>query len=121
MGATLAALQGLGGVGNVILIAGGVGKGQDFSVLADAAEQHCRRVLTLGESARDIEVVLGSRVPVQRVPSLERAVVTAAECAQPGDVVMLSPACASFDMFDSYVARGNAFKCAVLEYTGAVA
>jgi len=121
VGATLAALQGLGGVGNVILIAGGVGKGQDFSVLADAAEQHCRRVLTLGESARDIEVVLGSRVPVQRVPSLEQAVVTAAECAQPGDVVMLSPACASFDMFDSYVARGNAFKRAVLEHAGAVA
>lgn len=121
VGATLAALQGLGGNGNVILIVGGVGKGQDFTVLADATEQHCRRVFTLGESARDIEVSLGSRVPVQRVQSLEQAVVKATEWAQPGDVVLLSPACASFDMFENYAARGNAFKRAVLDRCGGAA
>lgn len=112
-GATLAALEGLGGNRNVILIAGGVGKGQDFSVLAPAAKRHCKRVLTLGESAREIELVLGAHVPCQRVGSVEAAVERAGQLSEQGDVVLLSPACASFDQFSGYQARGEAFRQAV--------
>jgi len=117
-GATLAALKGLGGNANVILIAGGVGKGQDFSVLAPAVEQHCKRVLTLGEAARDIEVALGAASPCQRVASIDAAVERAADLSESGDVVLLSPACASFDQFSGYQARGDAFRQAVTRCIG---
>lgn len=109
------ALAGLGGQQNVVLIAGGVGKEQEFDALQPEVEQHCRRVLTLGEAARDIELALAARTPVQRVSSLEEAVLRAQALAQPGDVVLLSPACASFDMFDSFEARGDRFRDAVVK------
>ncbi len=115
VGATVAALEGLGGDQNVILIAGGVGKGQDFSQLRVPAMQSCRRVLILGESAREIELALGGQVPVQRVADIGAAVMRAKALARPGDVVLLSPACASFDMFNSYQARGDAFREAVIQ------
>ena len=108
------ALAGLGGQQNVVLIAGGVGKEQEFDALQPEVEQHCRRVLTLGEAARDIELALAARTPVQRVGSLQEAVLRAREVVLPGDVVLLSPACASFDMFDSFEARGEVFREAVL-------
>lgn len=117
-GATLAALTGLGGSANVILIAGGVGKGQDFSVLAPAVKQHCKRVLTLGESAREIELALGGTAPCQRVADVDAAVERAAQLSEPGDVVLLSPACASFDQFSGYQARGDAFRAAVMRRIG---
>lgn len=117
-GATVSALAGLGGSGNVVLIVGGQGKGQDFTVLKDVAARYCRRVLTLGEAAREIELALGGVVPVQRVADVDAAVLRAAEIARAGDVVLLSPACASFDQFRSYQARGDAFRAAVARLEG---
>lgn len=114
VGATEAALAGLGGRHNVLLIAGGVGKGQDFTALRQSAQRHCRRVLTLGEAARDIELALGDIVPAQRVVDMAAAVARARELASPGDIVLLSPACASFDMYSGYPARGDDFARCVL-------
>ena len=108
--ATRAALSGLGESNNIVLIAGGVGKAQDFTPLAPEASTRCRRVLTMGEDARAIELALGAHVPVQRVEDLAHAVATASQCAQAGDIVLLSPACASFDMYADFAARGDAFR-----------
>lgn len=121
VGACIAALNGLGGSQNIILIVGGQGKQQDFASLADPVQAHCRRVITMGEAARDLEVALGHVVPVNRVQSLEAAVDRAASAAEEGDIVLLSPACASFDMFDDYQARGDAFRAAVTNLTGVAA
>ncbi len=112
--AVRSALKGVGGAQNVVLIAGGVGKDQEFSALLPEVEQHCRRVLTLGAAARDIELALGAHIPVQRVASLDDAVLQASAVARPGDVVLLSPACASFDMFENFEARGEVFRQAVM-------
>ena len=112
VGATIAALEGLGGTS--VLIAGGEGKGQDFSALADAVARHARRVLLIGRDAALIEQALqASGVPVERCASLEAAVARAAAQARAGDAVLLSPACASFDMFRDYRHRGEAFAAAV--------
>jgi len=121
VGACIAALEGLGRSQNVILIVGGQGKQQDFAPLADPVQAHCRRVITMGEAARDLEVVLGQLVPVNRVQTIEAAVDRAGEAAEEGDIVLLSPACASFDMFDNYQARGDAFRVAVTERSGVAA
>ena len=77
---------------------------------------HCRRVFTLGESAREIELALGAHTPVQRVESLEDAVAKAGALARAGDVVLLSPACASFDLYSGFKARGDAFRNAVMSH-----
>jgi UDP-N-acetylmuramoylalanine--D-glutamate ligase len=112
VGATVAALAGLGA--RAVLILGGEGKGQDFSVLADPVARHARAVLLIGRDAALIGAALaGTGVPLQRCASLEAAVARAAEVAQEGDSVLLSPACASFDMFRDYRARGDAFAAAV--------
>jgi UDP-N-acetylmuramoylalanine--D-glutamate ligase len=112
VGATLAALQGLDR--KTILIAGGEGKGQDFSPLAGAVRAHASRVLLIGRDAALIERALApGGVPLERCGSLESAVARAAECAQAGEAVLLSPACASFDMFRDYRHRGEAFAAAV--------
>ena len=116
VGATRAALAGLGAQENVVLIAGGVGKGQDFTALLPEVRNHCRRVFTLGESAREIELALGAHTPVQRVESLEDAVAKAGALARAGDVVLLSPACASFDLYSGFKARGDAFRNAVMSH-----
>jgi len=121
VGACIAALEGLGGIQDVVLILGGQGKQQDFSGLAPAVKTHCRRVITLGEAARDLELALGHVVPVNRASTLEDAVARAAGTAESGDVVLLSPACASFDMFPGYAARGEAFRSAVLTSCGVAA
>jgi UDP-N-acetylmuramoylalanine--D-glutamate ligase len=102
-----------------VLIAGGVGKDQDFSLLAPAVRKHCKRVLTLGEAARDIELALGNAVPCSRMADLDAAIMRASELAESGDLVLLSPACASFDMFSSYEARGDAFRSLVSQTIGA--
>ncbi|HEX5092401.1 MAG TPA: UDP-N-acetylmuramoyl-L-alanine--D-glutamate ligase [Burkholderiales bacterium] len=112
VGATLAALRGLGRP--AVLIAGGEGKGQDFSPLAPAVAQHARAVLLIGRDAPLLERALApSGVPLERMVSLEQAVTRAALLARPGDAVLLSPACASFDMFRDYRHRGDAFTAAV--------
>ncbi len=116
VGATLAAIQGLGSwvSGRVILIGGGRGKGQDFSLLQPAAQEYLRAALLLGEDAAVLQSALCD-IPCVRVPDMQTAVRQAALLAQPGDIVLLSPACASLDMYDSYVARGADFVRAVQE------
>jgi UDP-N-acetylmuramoylalanine--D-glutamate ligase len=107
---TLAALEGLS---RVVLIAGGRNKGLDMGVLAQASERIKAAVL-LGECALEIEQALRGSVPTVVVGDMTSAVAAASEIARPGDVVVLSPAAASFDMFSSYEERGDAFKKAVL-------
>lgn len=111
VGATLAALQGM--PGKVVLIAGGIGKQQDFTVLRSAVEQHARAVVLLGQDAALIADALADSVPLRHVQSLRDAVMQAQQCAQPGDTVLLSPACASFDMFQDYEDRGRQFSALV--------
>jgi UDP-N-acetylmuramoylalanine--D-glutamate ligase len=115
VGATEAALRGLGGARDVLLIAGGQGKGADFTQLQDAVAQHCKLLLLLGEDAPLLAQALSPSVPVVMVSSLAEAVSTAAAHALRGDVVLLSPACASFDMFSGYAERGNTFAARVRE------
>ena len=107
VGATIAALKGL--AKPIVLILGGEGKGQDFSPLAAPAAQFARAVLLIGRDAPIIE----KAVPGERCASLQEAVQRAARLAQPGDAVLLSPACASFDMFRDYKHRGEVFAAAV--------
>jgi UDP-N-acetylmuramoylalanine--D-glutamate ligase len=115
VGATIAALQGLSeGRQRLVLIAGGVGKGQDFSPLRNVVAQSCKAVILIGESARQIkEALFESNVPVLAATDLYDAVVQASELTKAGDAVILSPACASFDMFKNYPHRGQMFVAAV--------
>ncbi len=107
VGATVAALVGL--PGKHVLIAGGIAKGADFSELADAVKQHCRAVVLMGKDAEKIKAVIADTVPVKSVNDMQAAVLAAQSLAQAGDNVLLAPACASFDMFDNFEDRGNAF------------
>jgi UDP-N-acetylmuramoylalanine--D-glutamate ligase len=111
VGATVAAVRGL--PGSVVLIAGGDGKGQDFAPLRPALADKARAVVLIGRDAPSIAAALGDRVPLQFATSLEEAVAAAARLARPGDSVLLSPACASFDMFRNYEERGARFATAV--------
>ncbi|MEO8144782.1 MAG: UDP-N-acetylmuramoyl-L-alanine--D-glutamate ligase [Betaproteobacteria bacterium] len=121
VGATVAALNGLapalGGLSKkVVLILGGEGKGQNFAPLVPAVRGHAKHVLLIGRDAALIEKALAaSGIAVERVASMEKAVARAAQIAAPGDAVLLSPACASFDMFRDYRHRGEAFAKAVGE------
>jgi len=118
VGATEAALAGLGGDRDILLIAGGQGKGADFTGLAASTRRHCRQLITIGEDAGRLRDALQDVVPVTHADSLQDAVAQAAELAQAGETVLLSPACASFDMFSGYIARGEAFVAAVRSLGG---
>jgi UDP-N-acetylmuramoylalanine--D-glutamate ligase len=110
VGATVAALIGLGEDRRVVVILGGDGKGQDFTPLAAPVRQYARAVMLIGRDAPQIEAALESTgVSTQRAASLPEAVKLASERAQPGDAVLLSPACASFDMFKDYAHRAAVF------------
>ena len=112
VGATVAALQGLGRA--VVLIAGGDGKGQDFAPLRAVVAQHARAVVLIGRDADKIAAALqGINVALERALDLGAAVHQAALLARPGDAVLLSPACASFDMFRNYTHRAEVFVAAV--------
>ncbi|WP_410500004.1 UDP-N-acetylmuramoyl-L-alanine--D-glutamate ligase [Chitinibacter sp. S2-10] len=125
VGATEAALKGM--TRPVVLIAGGDGKGQDFSPLVEACERICRAVLLIGRDAPLLADVLNEAqsnflpndednyLPVMQLPTLEMAVSVASNFAEPGDVVLLSPACASLDMFRNYHHRAEVFIAAVNE------
>ena len=113
IGATAAALEGLAGAGQIWLIIGGQGKGQDFSLLKPVLAQINVRLLVMGEATEEIRAHLGQDAPIEVMSSLEDAVNLSAASAQPGDIVLLSPACASFDMFTGYVERGERFQAAV--------
>lgn len=109
VGATVAAIQGLERSGQIILIAGGEGKGADFSPLAPIATQHLKAVVLIGRDAPIIAAALQNTVPRVFATSMEDAVHQAANLTTSGDAVLLSPACASFDMFNSYAHRGEVF------------
>lgn len=112
VGATVAALGGM--AQPVVLIAGGDGKGQDFTPLAPAVAAHARAVVLIGRDAEAIgRVLAGGKVPVLRARDMDEAVEMAWRAAQPGDAVLLSPACASYDMFRNYGHRAEVFVAAV--------
>lgn len=114
VGATVAAVESLAPEqGKIILIAGGDGKGADFSPLAEPLARHCRAVILIGQDAAAIAAAVGESAPTQTAQSLSEAVAQAAGQAQAGDRVLLSPACASFDMFHSYSDRGEQFRALV--------
>jgi len=119
VGASVAALEGF--TVPVVLIAGGDGKGQDFSPLAPAVKRHARAVVLIGRDAGTLALALsGTGVPMERAATMEEAVASAQALAQPGDAVLLSPACASLDMFRNYGHRGDAFAAAARELTDAL-
>lgn len=108
VGATVAALEGLGQT--AVLIAGGQGKGQDFSPLVPVVARHARAVVLIGVDGPEIARTLaGTGVPCTMATSMREAVRAAADLAHPGDAVLLSPACASLDMFRNYPHRGQVF------------
>ncbi|MET3495702.1 UDP-N-acetylmuramoyl-L-alanine--D-glutamate ligase [Variovorax boronicumulans] len=115
VGATVAALNGLGEDRRVVVILGGEGKGQDFDPLADPVARHARAVVLIGRDAPLIEAALANTgVSLMHATTLTEAVKLAAARANPGDAVLLSPACASFDMFNDYEHRAEVFREAVL-------
>lgn len=111
IGATISAINGIGGSmqGKIVLIAGGQGKGADFTELAQPIADYVRSIVLIGEDADKIEAALADVVPITRASSLDNAVAVAKSQAKPGDVVLLSPACASLDMFRDFNHRGEAF------------
>ncbi|WP_296443350.1 UDP-N-acetylmuramoyl-L-alanine--D-glutamate ligase [Rhodoferax sp. UBA5149] len=120
VGATVAALCGLGADRKVIVIMGGDGKGQDFSPLAQAVARHARAVVLIGRDAPAIRAALASTgVPLIDAQSMAQAVALANGKAHAGDAVLMSPACASFDMFDNYEHRAQLFVEAVRDIASA--
>ncbi|MBV8982397.1 MAG: UDP-N-acetylmuramoyl-L-alanine--D-glutamate ligase [Acidimicrobiia bacterium] len=107
-----AALAALRGFGSVVLIAGGRNKGLDLSTLAEAADR-VRAVVAIGDAAPEVEQAFAGVRPVSVATSMDEAVRAAARYAEPGDAVLLSPGCASFDWYDSYAERGDDFARAV--------
>ena len=114
VGACLAALDGFGtGERNLVLIAGGDAKGASFDGLADAVGRHVSRLVLMGRDAGKIGAALGAVAPAVRVSGMREAVTAARHAASAGDTVLLSPACASFDMYADFNARGEDFAAEV--------
>jgi UDP-N-acetylmuramoylalanine--D-glutamate ligase len=111
IGASIAAITGLGATDrrNLILIAGGQGKGGDFTELRESVAHFVKGLIVLGEAAPELQELLGDLTPVTRVTSLDAAVLAARAMALPGDTVLLAPACASLDMFKNFEHRGEIF------------
>ncbi len=129
VGATIAAVQGLGesmsepaaadSRRRLVVILGGDGKGQDFSPLAAPVARHARAAVLIGRDAPQIRAVLEpAGVPLLDAHSMQEAVSLATQTARAGDAVLMSPACASFDMFRNYEHRGDVFRAAVQELLG---
>jgi UDP-N-acetylmuramoylalanine--D-glutamate ligase len=112
-GASCASIEGLCSGRSGVLIAGGDPKGADFSELADAAARHMHTVVLIGAASEQIDRALNGRIASLYATDLHAAVSAAARLARPGEVVLLSPGCASFDMFDDYEHRGRVFRQAV--------
>jgi UDP-N-acetylmuramoylalanine--D-glutamate ligase len=116
VGATVAALHGLGADRRVVVILGGEGKGQDFTPLADPVSRFARAVILIGRDAPLIRAALAdSGVALLDAATLQEAVTLASQRAHAGDAVLMSPACASFDMFDNYEHRAQVFRAAVAD------
>ncbi|MEO8400470.1 MAG: UDP-N-acetylmuramoyl-L-alanine--D-glutamate ligase [Gammaproteobacteria bacterium] len=111
VGATLAAIEGLGPEinGKLILIAGGVGKNADFTPLVPAVEKYVKTTVLIGDAAPVLAEMLADRVEIRFAKNMEEAVTIAENLALPDDSVLLSPACASFDMFNNFEHRGQVF------------
>lgn len=117
VGAALAAIEGLGAdiPGKLVLLAGGDGKGMDFSALRGPVGRYCRKVILFGRDAGLLEQALRGTVTLAHAKTLQDAVRQAIDTAESGDAVLLSPACASFDMFRNFEDRGRQFAMAVEE------
>lgn len=115
VGASAAAIAGIFARRRGVLIAGGQGKGADFLALRDAVAGRVHTVVVLGEDGPLIAAAIGDLVRIEAAGSMREAVEIAANRAETGDAVLLSPACASLDMFQNYEARGQAFEAAVRE------
>ncbi|MDH5692409.1 MAG: UDP-N-acetylmuramoyl-L-alanine--D-glutamate ligase, partial [Gammaproteobacteria bacterium] len=116
VGATLAAIKGI--EQPIILIAGGDGKGADFSPLKEAVKNKVKQIVLIGKDAKKISDAVGEVVPVSFATDMQAAVLVANELAVKGDCVLLSPACASLDMFTDYKHRGNEFSAEVKRIVG---
>ena len=113
VGATMAAINGLTErQSDIVLIAGGVGKGADFSPLLDSLV-YLKGAVLIGEMAAELERLMNSKIPCRRADDMAAALAQATDMAASGDKVLLSPACASFDMYPNFEARGQAFHDAV--------
>lgn len=119
IGATIAAVSGLFEARRGVLIAGGQGKGADFRALRDCLKDRIHTVVLIGEDAPLLADALSDLVTLREARTLREAVRLAAAAARPGEAVLLSPACASFDMFEGYAHRGQVFTDAVIEWTRA--
>ena len=118
VGATIAAIEGVAPTvnGRVVVLLGGLGKGADFLPLAASAKAHCTLAIIYGEDGDLIARACDAcEMPYELVPDLSQAIKVAYNETKAGDMVLFSPACASFDMFDNFVARGNFFKEEVLK------
>lgn len=113
VGACIASIEGLCALGKIILIAGGDSKSADLSSLGPVINKYVKNVLLLGIDAKKIAAVIDSQVDHEFVLEMDEAVKRANQIAEPGDLVLLAPACASLDMFDNYQQRGDAFISAV--------
>ena len=115
VGATMASLEGLAESipGKWVLIVGGVAKNADFSVMKDIFQRACRALILMGEAAEELESLFGALLPCIHADTMEEAVVSALKATQAGDGVLLSPMCASLDMYKNFEARGDVFKTAV--------
>ncbi len=109
--AAVASIESIDGI--IVLIAGGESKGGDFNDLSEALRGRLRAAVLIGCDANQIANALGNQAPIHIVNDIDEAVVRAAAYAQAGDTVLLAPACASFDQFPNYMARGDAFAAAV--------
>jgi UDP-N-acetylmuramoylalanine--D-glutamate ligase len=112
----VAAIEGLGATieGKVVLLAGGVGKGADFAELKVPMQQFGRAAMVYGQDGEDIGRVLTDAIATYRTEDMVAALAQARSVAQPGDLVLLSPACASFDAYESFEKRGEHF-CQLVE------
>jgi len=99
----------------IVLIAGGRGKGSDYGVIRELVRQHVKTLVTIGEDAPLLEAAFGNLLPTCRAANMKEAVAQAWKAAFSGDVVLLSPACASFDMYENFEQRGKDFKACVRE------
>ena len=115
VGASIAAIEGLADNGKIVLIAGGVGKGQNFAPLASTLNEYVSTIILIGQSAEEIARNVPKSVQVHFAADMKAAVQLANSSAESGQQVLLSPACASFDQFANYVDRGERFEQAVRE------
>lgn len=115
VGATISAISGIGGAidGKIVLIAGGQGKGADFRELRVTMQTHVRALVLIGEDANKFQDALHDVVTITHAKTFDEAINQARSAAKPGDVVLLSPACASFDMFRDFNQRGEIFQATV--------